>query len=77
MFEKFINVPFSLLSYKQISDTISNKCDKYFDLDFAPMDSSVFQNHIDSPIDVVIHWRRPEEFLKPNYQLGTLKPVVF
>jgi len=26
---------------------------------------------------VVIHWRRPEDFLKPNYELGTLKHVIF
>ncbi|MFO0004464.1 MAG: C2 family cysteine protease, partial [bacterium] len=26
---------------------------------------------------MVIHWRRPEDFLKPNYELGTLKHVVF
>jgi len=26
---------------------------------------------------VYVHWRRPNEFLNPNYDLGLLQPVVF
>lgn len=36
----------------------------FIDLDFLPSDISVY-NHVqaEKPLDVVIHWRRPQEFL--------------
>jgi hypothetical protein len=64
------------MTVEQIIDRIS-KFEKFFDLDFPPVDSSVYETHIESPFDISIHWRRPEEFLKPNYELGLLMPVVF
>lgn len=65
------------MSTKQISEIIQKKSVKFLDLEFPPTDHSIFDTHIDSPFDIFVHWRRPEEFLKPNYELGTLKCVVF
>jgi hypothetical protein len=53
------------------------KGEKFFDLDFPPTDSSIYETTIDCAYDIVMHWRRPEEFLKPNFELGLLKCVVF
>ena len=46
---------------------------KYVDLEFLPSDISVY-NHVamDRPLDVVIHWRRPEEFLDPNSDINSI-----
>lgn len=76
-FEVFANAPFSLMNTKQIADVIQSKFERFYDLDFPPIDHSIYETHIDSPFDVVVHWRRPEDFLRPNYELGTLKCVVF
>ena len=65
------------MSTQEIQDKVLTKFDKFIDLDFPPTDQSIYETHIDSPYDIVMHWRRPEEFLKANYELGTLKHVVF
>jgi len=65
------------MSLQQIADKIRNKIDKFWDLEFPPDFRSVYDISIDSPLDVYIHWRRPEDFLHANYDLGLLKPVVF
>jgi calpain-15 len=65
------------MSIKEIEDEVRLTGEKYFDLDFPPRDTSVFETNIDARFDVVVHWRRPEEFLHANYELGTLKCVVF
>lgn len=74
-FEIYAKEPFQLMSAEMIGEKIRDS--KFFDLDFPPLESSVYETYIDSPFDIVIHWRRPEEFLKPNYELGTLMCVVF
>lgn len=53
------------------------KVSSYIDLEFEPVDSSVFDNNIDSPFDVIIHWRRPSEFMKADFSEGLLEPNVF
>lgn len=35
----------------------------FIDLEFEPIESSVYDNGIDSPFDVIVHWRRPIEFM--------------
>lgn len=47
------------------------------DLEFEPTDSSVYDLSIDSPFDVIVHWRRPHEFMKSDYSEGILDPAVF
>jgi len=49
----------------------------FIDLEFEPSDSSVFDYNIDSPFDVIVHWRRPHEFLKADFAEGLLEPNVF
>lgn len=37
----------------------------------------MYDLNIDSPFDVIIHWRRPTEFLKADYSEGLMDPAVF
>ena len=48
---------------------------KFYDLDFLPSDLSVY-NHViqDAPLDIAVHWRRPEEFL---YVVGDLNKISY
>ena len=32
---------------------------------------------MDSPFDTLIHWRRPEEFMRIDHAQGLLEPNVF
>jgi calpain-15 len=65
------------MTLQQIADALRNKIEKFWDLEFPPNFRSVYDISIDSPLDVYVHWRRPNEFLNPNYDLGLLQPVVF
>lgn len=51
-----------------------NRQKKFFDLEFLPSDLSVY-NHINNerPLDLAIHWRRPDEFV---YELLDLNRVA-
>lgn len=53
------------------------KATNFIDLEFEPSDSSVFDYSIDSPFDVILHWRRPHEFMKADFSEGLLDPNVF
>jgi calpain-15 len=47
------------------------------DLEFEPVEANVYDSNVDSPFDVVIHWRRPYEFMKADFAEGLLEPNVF
>ena len=49
----------------------------FIDLEFEPVDNSVFDSNIDPPFDVVVHWRRTDEFLTSDFGEGLLEPNVF
>jgi hypothetical protein len=75
--ETYGQEPFDFMTAKDIGQTIDAFGEKYFDLDFPPSDSSVYNTDIDSQYDIAIHWRRPEEFFRLNYELGLNNCVVF
>jgi hypothetical protein len=43
----------------------------------VPCNGNVYNTAIDSPFDIYPHWRRADEFLKENYDMGLLKITVF
>lgn len=49
----------------------------FLDLEFEPADSSVFDHTIDSPFNIVVHWRKPNDFMKADFAEGLLEPQVF
>ena len=69
---------FSMLSLEQCLSTLKELGESHFlDLEFEPADWSVFDPQIDSPLDVVLHWRRPSDFLLPDFSQGLLDPQLF
>lgn len=49
----------------------------FVDIDFRPLENSIYDQTIESPFDCIIHWRRPNEFMKADYSAGLLEPNVF
>lgn len=49
----------------------------FVDIDFPPTDDSVFDPSMEPPFDTLIHWRRPENFMKVDYNQGLLEANVF
>lgn len=71
-------VPFSLMSVEQIEEKLKDLNQECFiDLEFEPTENSVYDQGVDSPFDVVVHWRRPQQFMPINYQEGLLEPNIF
>lgn len=46
----------------------------FLDLEFEPADVSVFDNTIDSPFNIVVHWRKPSDFMRADFAEGLLEP---
>ena len=70
----FRTKPVSQMSVKAITNAlVEADIKKFVDLEFPPSDLSVY-NHVNAerPLDVAIHWRRPDEFL---YSLGDLNTI--
>ena len=49
----------------------------FIDIDYPPVDSSLYDPHLDSPFDTLVHWRRPDDFMKVDINQGLLEPNVF
>ena len=51
---------------------------RFIDIDFPPLEKSVYDSpSMDSPFDTLIHWRRPEEFMRIDPGQGLLETNVF
>ena len=50
---------------------------KFIDLNFPPKKSSIFELTVDSPFDICVHWRRPNEFCVTDYKQYQHPPTVF
>jgi hypothetical protein len=46
----------------------------FIDVDFPPVDRSVFDPSKGQPFDRMVHWRRPREFMIPDPSKGLLDP---
>lgn len=51
------------MTIQQISDIISGKIEKFYDLEFTPNWRSIYDGGMHNPLDVYVHWRRPEDFI--------------
>lgn len=47
------------MTIEQIENKLGD-VDCFVDLDFEPTEASVYDPSVDSPFDVVVHWRRPQ-----------------
>jgi hypothetical protein len=41
---------------------------KFIDMTFPPKKQSIYELTIDSPFDIYVHWRRPQEFCVVDYK---------
>jgi hypothetical protein len=65
---------FSMMTIEQCFRKLRDlNAQNFVDLEFEPGESSVFDQTVDNPLDVVVHWRRPQEFLTVNFQEGLLE----
>ena len=57
-----------MMGVEQCIDTLNEmRVECFVDLEFEPHDHSVFDYQIESPFDVVIHWRRPGEMMRADF----------
>lgn len=72
-------LPFEKIPLPALQARLMNgKNDKQFiDLSFLPRRASVYDPSVDNPFDIVIHWRRPNEFMITDYKLDLHQPAVF
>ena len=70
----FEKIPLPTLKAK----LLNGKSDKKFiDLSFLPRRASVYDPSLENPFDIVVHWRRPTEFMITDYRLDLHQPAVF
>lgn len=71
-------VPFSMLPLDKCETKLRElNAPCFIDLEFEPSEISIYDKSVDAPFDVIVHWRRPLDFLKSDFQEGLLDPNVF
>jgi hypothetical protein len=76
--DKHLNrFPYEIMSIENLENQVKLMNTKFLDIEFVPTDSSVYQQSIDSPFDVLVHWRRPEDYVWVDYAQGLLEPSIF
>lgn len=60
--------------YKKLKDL---NAPNFIDLEFPPIERSVYDKFVDHDFDIVVHWRRPLDFLHVDFSQGLLEPAVF
>ena len=68
--------PYEIMSTESLENQVKNTDSKFLDIEFIPVDASV-HNQDENPFDVIVHWRRPEDFVWVDYQQGLLEPSIF
>jgi hypothetical protein len=69
--------PYEIMSTEALENQVKHLKSKFIDIEFIPSDSSVYNTLNSYPFDVIIHWRRPEEFMSVDYGQGLLEPSIF
>ena len=63
-------IPFEFLSLNEINTELKRLNSKFIDMEFPPCDNSVinikYDENLKNFLEYVIHWRRPEEFIKSD-----------
>lgn len=71
------NYPYEIMSTEALENQVKQMGMKFIDIDFLPIESSIYNPSGGTPFDVIIHWRRPEEFMAVDYNQGLLEPSIF
>ena len=64
-------LPFEKIPLPALKTKLMNgKSDKKFiDLSFLPRRASIYDPALENPFDIIVHWRRPSEFMITDYRL--------
>ena len=62
---------------EKIKTSKSKEVTNYIDLNFPPKKQSIYELTIDSPFDIYVHWRRPQEIYVKDQKLDAWTPDVF
>ncbi|CAI2386182.1 unnamed protein product [Moneuplotes crassus] len=68
--------PYEIMNMESLENQVKHTDSKFIDISFAPIDASV-HNLKENPFDVLVHWRRPEDFVWVDYSQGLLEPSIF
>jgi calpain-15 len=71
------NYPYDIMSTEALENQLGLSGTTFVDIDFPPIDSSVYNDINETPFDVLIHWRKPHEFMTVDYHQGLLEPSIF
>jgi len=63
----FGGISFDGLSLEKTIDTLKSKGDLFHDVCFVPCKQNVYGSTQENTLDVYPHWRRPAEFMKPDF----------
>lgn len=73
----FSRLPINLCSLVEIENIINTQKIEFIDIEFPPLDCSIFKELNKEPFDQLLHWRRPYEFFRVDYAEGLKDPSVF
>eukprot|EP00357_Protocruzia_adherens_P011223 CAMPEP_0115030694 /NCGR_PEP_ID=MMETSP0216-20121206/37993_1 /TAXON_ID=223996 /ORGANISM="Protocruzia adherens, Strain Boccale" /LENGTH=823 /DNA_ID=CAMNT_0002408007 /DNA_START=44 /DNA_END=2515 /DNA_ORIENTATION=+ len=63
--QKFRSYPINVMPVDEISKLVTDASTSYVDVDFYPRDESIYSASAEqSPMDTLVHWRRPVEFFE-------------
>jgi calpain-15 len=69
--------PYQVSSIEDLDNFLRKSKLNFVDIDFPPMDKSVYDPAMEPPFDSLIHWRRPKNFMEKDESLGLYDPNVF
>ena len=79
--KNLFNFPYEVSTKEALEEKLWDLNTNFQDIDFPPTDESVYEgpmgSPMESPFDTLIHWWRPDEFMKVDYNQGLLEPNVF
>ena len=75
--QALIKIPISLCPLVEIENILFNQKIDFIDIEFPPLDASIYKELNKEPFDQLLHWRRPSEFLRVDYAEGLKDPSVF
>ena len=64
-------------THEELKGKLKTTGSSYIDVDFRPVDRSIFDPKKGQGFDRIVHWRRPRDFMHPDPAKGLFDPVIF
>lgn len=75
--QQWKNFPLAVAKHEEILKQISKNGSNFIDVEFRPIERSIFDPKKGPGFDRKTHFRRPKEFMQPDPSKGLYEPVVF